>query len=241
MIYLNGTFITNVSKDVEHYNATGLTPDTNYTISTHTIDTSGNINNIWVNDSATTEYDSTPPLSIIGLDDSTIGQTYINWTWTDPSDSDFSDVMIYLNGTFMTNVSKDVEHYNATGLTPDTNYTISTHTIDTSGNINNTWINHTSCTPLIPPSPTSSTKSKYRGHGTGLFFTVQTDTPTPTPTPTAIVSSMTPEPTEPMGFGVQVEEKKKIYPWLLLLILMLAIHISAINIIEKYAQKTDTS
>ncbi|MEA3293547.1 MAG: hypothetical protein U9P81_01030, partial [Euryarchaeota archaeon] len=141
MIYLNGTFITNVSKDVEHYNATGLTPDTNYTISTHTIDTSGNINNTWVNDSATTLYDNTPPLSIIGLDNSTIGQTYINWTWTDPSDADFAEVMIYLNGTFITNVSKDVEHYNATGLTPDTNYTISTHTIDTSGNINNTWVN----------------------------------------------------------------------------------------------------
>ncbi|TKY91895.1 MAG: hypothetical protein C5S46_03490 [Candidatus Methanomarinus sp.] len=489
MIYLNGTFITNVSKDVEHYNATGLTPDTNYTISTHTIDTSGNINNTWVNDSATTEYDYTPPLSIIGLDESAISQTYIIWTWTDPSDSDFSEVMIYLNGTFITNVSKDVEYYNATGLTPDTNYTISTHTADTSGNINNAWVNHTawtssplhhiylistsltlnigestnltavgydhyddqmsnltftwnsnpqgigsfnlindstvnftainagrtevyavngnissnetykvwitvnaatgsgnvvnltgnatsgnstvivnltdtsvngtvniteigdplndttvngsrncldeiveivkgenitvtyeidyalendtnrtsylyirvnysdlqlgnideetlfiylfhndSCwekmgkienpdlcidngrntdddyvwanvtqdgvfmlggTLLTPPSSPSSTKSKYRGHGTGLFFTVQTDTPTPTPTPTAIVSSMTPEPTEPMGFGVQVEEKKKIYPWLLLLILMLAIHISAINIVENYAQKTD--
>jgi hypothetical protein len=491
MIYLNGTFITNVSKDVEHYSATGLTPDTNYTISTHTVDTSGNINNTWVNDSKTSEYDYTPPLSIIGLGDSTIGQTYINWTWTDPSDADFAYVMIYLNGTFITNVSKDVEHYNATGLTPDTNYTISTHTADTSGNINNAWVNHTawtssplhhiylistsltlnigestnltavgydhydyqmsnltftwnsnpqgigsfnpindstvnftainagrtevyavngnissnetykvwitvnaatgsgnvvnltgnatsgnstvivnltntsvngtvniteigdplndttvngsrncldeiveivkganitvtyeidyalendtnrtsylyirvnysdlqlgnidedtlfiylfhndSCwekmgkienpdlcidngrntdddyvwanvtqdgvfmlggTPLTPPPSPSSTKSKYRGHGTGLFFTVQTDTPTPTPTPTAIVLSMTPEPTEPMGFGVQVEEKKKIYPWLLLLILMLAIHISAINIIEKYAQKTDTS
>ncbi len=492
MIYLNGTFIKNVSKGVEYYNATGLTHDTNYIISTHTIDTSGNINNTWVNDSAITEHDYTSPLSIIGLDDSTIGQTYINWTWTDPSDSDFSEVMIYLNGTFIKNVSKDVEYYNATGLTPDTNYTISTYTIDTSGNINNTWVNHTawtstsplhhiylistslilnisestnltavgydhydyqmsnltftwisslqgigsfnpindstvnftainagrtevyavngnissnetykvwitvnaatgsgnvvnvtgnatsgnskvivnltntsvngtvniteigdplndttvngsrncldeiveivkgvnitvtdeidyalendtnrtsylyirvnysdlqlgnidedtlfiylfhndSCwvkmskienpdlcidngrntddnyvwanvtqdgvfmqggTPLTPPSSPSSKKLKHRGHGTGLFFTVQTDTPTPTPTPTAIVPSMTPEPTEPMGFGVQVEEKKKIYPWLLLLIFMLVIHISAINIVEKYAQKTDAS
>jgi hypothetical protein len=484
--YENGT---DKLRDFDNF-TTSWTVKGIYNVSVNATNSNGITNTVtW---QITVNDDITPPLNIIGLDDSTIGQTYINWTWTDPSDSDFAEVMIYLNGTFITNVSKDVEHYNATGLTPDTNYTISTHTIDTSGNINNTWVNHTawtstsplhhiylistslilnisestnltavgydyydyqmsnltftwisslqgigsfnpindstvnftainagrtevyavngnissnetykvwitvnaatgsgnvvnltgnatsgnstvivnltntsvngtvniteigdplndttvngsrncldeiveivkganitvtyeidyalendtnrtsylyirvnysdlqlgnidedtlfiylfhndSCwekmgkienpdlcidngkntdddyvwanvtqdgvfmlggTPLTPPSSPSSTKSKYRGHGTGLFFTLQTDTPTPTPTPAAIVSSMTPEPTEPMGFGVQVEEKKKIYPWLLLLILMLAIHISAINIVENYAQKTDAS
>jgi parallel beta-helix repeat protein len=51
--------------------------------------------------------------------------------------------MVYLNGSFQINVSKGTQFYNATELTPDTAYTIGTHTVDTSGNINQTLVNHT--------------------------------------------------------------------------------------------------
>lgn len=47
--------------------------------------------------------------------------------------------MIYLNETFKTNVSKGAGNYTATGLDPDTSYTIGTHTVDDKGNINQTW------------------------------------------------------------------------------------------------------
>lgn len=87
--------------------------------------------------------DTYPPASINQLKNVTYKPTYINWTWKDPTTSDFSKVMIYINGEFKTNVTKGKMSYNATSLIPNTLYKISTHTVDTSGNINLTWKNHT--------------------------------------------------------------------------------------------------
>ncbi|NMX22070.1 hypothetical protein C5S30_06495 [ANME-1 cluster archaeon GoMg4] len=84
--------------------------------------------------------DTTPPASIINLANIT-GQTWLNWTWTNPGDVDFSHVLVYLNGTWMENVTE--EWYNTTGLEPDTEYEIGTRTVDDTGNINGTWVNGT--------------------------------------------------------------------------------------------------
>ncbi len=92
------------------------------------------------------------------------GPTWLNFTWLNPPDPDFSHVMLYLNGTFLTNISSPHNFYNATGLSPDTEYKLSTHTVDTSGNINSTWVNHTARTaPLsdtLPPSVTNATANQ---------------------------------------------------------------------------------
>ncbi len=104
------------------------------------------------------------PASITGLNNITYGQTYINWTWTDPADTDFEKVMIYLDGAFKTNVSKGDKHFNATGLTSGTNYMISTHTVDTSGNVNETWVNDTVRTE---PSPDTTPTPPSGGGGGG--------------------------------------------------------------------------
>jgi len=103
-------------------------------------------NNKTTNNATMHIVDDTPPASITGLDNLATEQSRIHWTWTDPADIDFAKVMIYLNGTFKTNVSKDVRNYTATGLDPDTNYTIGTHTIDDKGNINQAWVNDTART-----------------------------------------------------------------------------------------------
>src|SRR5665648_46753 len=58
MVYLNSIFQTNISKGLQYYNATGLNPGTSYTISTRTVDIAGNINQTWVNHTATTNYSS---------------------------------------------------------------------------------------------------------------------------------------------------------------------------------------
>ncbi len=52
-IYLNGTFQTNIS--AEYFNATDLEPETSYTIGTRTADINGNVNDTWVNLTATTK------------------------------------------------------------------------------------------------------------------------------------------------------------------------------------------
>ncbi len=154
-VYLNGTFQTNVSKGVQFFSATGLIPDTLYTISTQTIDDNSSVNQTWVNQTARTAPlpDTTPPASITNLQNTTFAPDHINWTWNDPADADFSKAMIFLNGTFQTNVSKGVQFFSATGLIPDTLYTITTQTVDISGNINSTLVNHTSKTAPPDTSP----------------------------------------------------------------------------------------
>jgi len=93
---------------------------------------------IEINDS-----DNNLPSSITNLQ-STNGTTWLNWTWTNPTDPDFNHTEIYLNGTFQTNTS--AENFNATGLQPETVYTIGTRTVDNNGNLNETWINSTATT-----------------------------------------------------------------------------------------------
>ena len=87
-----------------------------------------------------------PPATITGLTNISFAYSYINWTWTDPIDSDFDKVMIYLNGTFKQNVTRGMQYYNATGLTPATAYEIGTKTVDIAGNVNDTWKNHSATT-----------------------------------------------------------------------------------------------
>lgn len=96
------------------------------------------------------------PASITNLKNITYAQTYINWTWTDPADSNFSDVIVYIDGIFKTNVSKGKEYYNLTNLTPDTTYNMSTHTKDTNGSINTTWkYDNARTAPLVETPPTT--------------------------------------------------------------------------------------
>ena len=90
--------------------------------------------------------DTLPPKSISALKNSTYAQYYIQWNWADPTDSDFSKVMVYIDGRFKTNVSRGVKYYNATNLIPGTTYTISTRTVDIAGNINKIWVNHSART-----------------------------------------------------------------------------------------------
>ncbi|MCZ7356684.1 MAG: hypothetical protein O8C66_02025 [Candidatus Methanoperedens sp.] len=152
MIYLNGAFQKNVTRGDQYYNATGLTPNTLYEISTRTVDVAGNINQTWVYQNATTAPlpDDTAPDSITNLRNTTYASTYINWTWTDPSNPDFVKVIVYLDGIYKDDVLKGVKYYNATGLVPAT-YTIGTRTVDASGNINATMVTHTATTilPLV--------------------------------------------------------------------------------------------
>ena len=157
MVYLDGIFQTNVSKPTNSYNATGLTGGTEYELSTHTVDIAGNVNLTWVNDTATTLMpDSTPPASVTGLNESAVGEAWINWTWTNPADGDFSHVMIYLDGAFQTNVSKPMNYFNATVLTGGTLYELSTHTVDITGNVNLTWVNDTATTLMPDSTPPAS-------------------------------------------------------------------------------------
>jgi len=53
-VWIDGEFKDKVTTPEHLYNATGLNPDTTYEIGTRTVDNSGNVNQTWVNDTATT-------------------------------------------------------------------------------------------------------------------------------------------------------------------------------------------
>ena len=138
-------------KGVQTFTAPGLTPNTQYNISTRTIGNTGLVNQTWVNHTAWTA--PAPPASINSLGNTTYERTYIRWTWNDPvPTTGFDHVQVFLNGVEQTPVAKGIGIFNATGLTPNTSYTLGTRTVGPTGVINQTWVNHTAWTAPAPPA-----------------------------------------------------------------------------------------
>ncbi|WP_321420439.1 PGF-pre-PGF domain-containing protein [uncultured Methanomethylovorans sp.] len=157
IVNIDGNFVGNTSKD--YYNFTGLSEGTVHTISIKTVFTSGGSNNTWVSDSAQTllPTDTIAPESVTDLEEESVGSSWINWTWTKPASADFSHVIVYLDNEFAGNSSDT--HYNLTGLAEGTTHTISTRTVDMSGNINSNWVNDSAktlasegTTSTVPPT-----------------------------------------------------------------------------------------
>ncbi|WP_333786917.1 PGF-pre-PGF domain-containing protein [Methanomethylovorans sp.] len=102
-----------------------------------------------------TVVDHTPPSTVSSLRETGTGTNWIRWSWKNPSDPDFSHLMVYLDGVFIRKTPN--AFYNATGLSPGTVHTLSIETVDTSGNINPELVSDSATTkPLIdtvPPSP----------------------------------------------------------------------------------------
>ncbi len=86
------------------------------------------------------------------LEEIDTGSDRINWNWVNPTDEDFSHVMIYMNGTFVTDTSSNtsIHSYNATGLSDGATYTISIRAVDISGNISSIWVNDSATTVQLP-------------------------------------------------------------------------------------------
>ncbi|MBU4056274.1 MAG: right-handed parallel beta-helix repeat-containing protein [Proteobacteria bacterium] len=72
--------------------------------------------------------------------------SWINWTWENPQDFDFNHTVVYIDGFWKVNTSKN--YYNLTGLLSNTTHTISLQTVDVNGNVNQTWVNDTATTLL---------------------------------------------------------------------------------------------
>ncbi len=158
----------------------------NYTISWTTVglrnvsvngtNANGTSNTIYWN---VTVQDITPPASITGLTNTT-GNFYHNWTWINPTDTDFNYTMIYLNGAFIQNQSTNF--YNLTANAHNIT-TISTHTVDILGNVNSTWVNQTSAIPnnLITINNISASYTIYAGQSITIYPN-STDADSDTPT-----------------------------------------------------------
>ncbi|MFH1323586.1 MAG: S-layer protein domain-containing protein [Methanobacteriota archaeon] len=71
-------------------------------------------------------------LTVAGTSD--IGQTYINWTWDNPTDPDFNGNRILIDGISKPDLPKSSNNYYAQGLAPGTPHKITVIAFDTSGN-----------------------------------------------------------------------------------------------------------
>jgi hypothetical protein len=127
-----------------YINFTGLSSDADYNLSVFSVDIVDNINYSEVKDTARTPpLDTAPPQSINNPSLQAAGTTWLNFTWLNPPDPDYHHVMLYLNGIFKTSIIAPQNYFNFTGLNPDTVYELATHTVDSSGNVNETWVNAT--------------------------------------------------------------------------------------------------
>ena len=95
--------------------------------------------------------DANPPATVTSLQEASVTDSSIYWTWTNPSDSDYHHTEVWLDGSFVANSTSP--YYNATSLLASTSYTLSTRTVDDYGNINNSWVNDSANTAADSTSP----------------------------------------------------------------------------------------
>ncbi|HWQ96076.1 MAG TPA: NosD domain-containing protein, partial [Candidatus Methylomirabilis sp.] len=145
IVHLDNISMGNTSRS--YFNFTGLSSDADYNISIVTADIVDNINYSEVKDTVRTPLlDATPPQSINNPSLQEAGTTWLTFTWLNPNDPNYDHSILYLNGIFKTNITAPQNYYNFTGLQPDTLYELGTHTVDRSGNVNETWVNATART-----------------------------------------------------------------------------------------------
>ena len=134
----------------------------------------------WVNVSAVP--DTTPPLSITGLTNTTATTcNSINWTWTKSASVDFNHTYVLKNNVFYANLSNTTTFSLWTGLTESTLYTISTKTVDITGNMNATWVNASYTLSACGVAPVASFTPNVT-EGTANLPVLFTDTSTGSPT-----------------------------------------------------------
>ena len=110
--------------------------------------------------------DTTPPSSITALTNQSVSCNTMDFSWTNPTDADYGNLMIWRNNTALTNLTNTTTYVNWTGLPEATPITFSSKTCDLSGNCNASFVNLTATGDTCPVTPTPTTTA-----------------PTPTPTP----------------------------------------------------------
>lgn len=131
-----------------------LSEKTKYNISIRTVDTSGNTNTDWINATVTTG-DCTPPFGVSEIDNITTCDS-IEWSWTNPEDSDFNNTEIWKNNVFQRILANTTNTDLWEGLSESTNYEIGIKTTDIVGNTNDTWMNKSSVTEPCGVAPTAA-------------------------------------------------------------------------------------
>ncbi|MBW2976522.1 tandem-95 repeat protein [Candidatus Woesearchaeota archaeon] len=100
------------------------------------------------------DIDTTPPSTISNLRATDVTNESITWEWDNPTEQDFNENIVYLNGNFDEAIIFEggiTEFIYVFDLQPDTEYTITVHTKDINGNLNDTDVSDTQRTLANPP------------------------------------------------------------------------------------------
>ncbi|MBN1385668.1 hypothetical protein JW968_01680, partial [Candidatus Woesearchaeota archaeon] len=130
--------------------------DGNYTLNLTATDQYNNSVEVFVAVIEVVYPDTTPPGSIANLQSLSQTNSSIFWNWSNPVDADFNGTVIFINDSWVANLSAPVNFVNVTGLLSDTNYIITIHTRDHVGNVNDTGvsnINKTLANPVVDTDP----------------------------------------------------------------------------------------
>jgi hypothetical protein len=105
--------------------------------------------------------DISNPATVTNLRNTSQGTTWITWAWTNPADTDFNNVKIYLDGTFVTDTNSQT--YTTSGLLTNTSYMLTLVPADYTGNLNSTNVSAVASTiyptAFIPAAQNLKTKT----------------------------------------------------------------------------------
>jgi hypothetical protein len=113
----------------------------------------------------TSSGDTSPPASITNLAPVSSGVDWIQWSWTNPPNPDFSSCILYIEKTGQTSTrinagTTSSASYTTGNLIPNTQYILIVYTKDNSQNINATGVTATAST-LADTSPPASITNLY--------------------------------------------------------------------------------
>lgn len=155
-VYANGDLAGEGSGTT--YTFTGLTPNTDYSLTAKTVDTTGNISEgqIVLATTPTVEpgpepepvVDITAPAEVSNLELVEATDTLIRISWTNPVDEDFAQSKVFVDGVFA--AATQESQYTLTNLVPDHPYAIVVKTLDTSENISAGTTLQTATIPAVP-------------------------------------------------------------------------------------------
>ncbi|WP_321420612.1 PGF-pre-PGF domain-containing protein [uncultured Methanomethylovorans sp.] len=100
-----------------------------------------------------TNDESNASAPVTNLQDSAVGSTWIRWTWTNPIDSDFSHVIVYIDDSFVTMTSNN--YYESTGLVRGSTHSIGLKTVDIEGNVDSEMVVDSATTVDVYPEITT--------------------------------------------------------------------------------------
>ncbi len=189
VLIIGSTVLSDAALVTAHsVSVTGLSPATSYTVAIRSADASGNSAS---DGAAFTTLADLPPGNVVNLT-ATPGNAQVALSWTNPTDADFSNViLVFRTDRFPTSPTDGTVIYSAsgtsflhTGLTNGVLYYYTIFAVDVAGNLSSgATASATPVAPTVPiPTPTPTP--------------VPTPTPTPTPVPTPTPSpTLTPTPT----------------------------------------------